>query len=352
MTRNSLFAPGPQMFSGGVKTFMTNLHAYLGSKEVTVSHSPFRSRVLFFPIHFERHVVDYVHSRGGRIIQRLDGIYYPQKHGEAFEKINKPVKDIYLHKSHHIVFQSEHSRDQCFTLFGEKRIDEYSIIVNGVNKALFKPSNVEPIGKRKFKLVTTGVYRNVDMVEPVIMALDQLVSAYDFELHLVGPVVNDELKPFLDRKYLKNYATHGLEETAECLRKCDLFIYSHLNPPCPNSVVEAVSCGLPVVGYDSGAMRELCHFNTQLLAPVSQDIFQTYDQFKPELLAEKLSYAMSHFEEVKKTALAHAHLYDFESCGQQYLEIFESADTAFSPGFHTVSEDVVFLWQALKNKLN
>jgi glycosyltransferase involved in cell wall biosynthesis len=32
---------------------------------------------------------------------------------------------------------------------------------------------------------------------------------------------------------------------------------SDLHPACPNAVIEALACGLPVLAYDTGALREL-----------------------------------------------------------------------------------------------
>jgi glycosyltransferase involved in cell wall biosynthesis len=41
------------------------------------------------------------------------------------------------------------------------------------------------------------------------------------------------------------------------LRSADLLFSADVHPACPNSVIEALACGLPVVAFDTGAIREI-----------------------------------------------------------------------------------------------
>src|SRR5690606_22120330 len=115
----------------------------------------------------------------------------------------------------------------------------------------------------------------------------------------------------------------NMSEVAEILQASDIFIYSHLNPPCPNSVIEAISCGLPVVGFDSGSMSELLFFSRDLLAYVSDDVFQKYENFDYKKLAEKIKLSINNFDKYKRIAREHWNLYSFEDCGKKYVHVFE-----------------------------
>jgi len=64
---------------------------------------------------------------------------------------------------------------------------------------------------QKIKLVTTGNFRNPDMLEPVIKALDILEHQLNFELAVAGPIINPSLEPFFKRKYVNYIGPKGLE---------------------------------------------------------------------------------------------------------------------------------------------
>ena len=54
-------------------------------------------------------------------------------------------------------------------------------------------------------------------------------------------------------------------------RSAHLFYAAEINPPCPNSVIEALACGLPVVGFATGSMPELIRGDAGRLAPYGGD---------------------------------------------------------------------------------
>ncbi len=308
---------------GGPSTFMKNLQRYLERHRYSYLSSLKNARVVFFPNSFALPKVKKIKRQGGHIIQRLDGIYYPSKHGEQYRELNRDARKIYHNYADAVIFQSRYSQAQCFTMFGER--DNYQIIINGVDKSIFYPAqsreNHQIEGKIRF--VTTGRFRNIDMIEPVVKALDMLKQTIDFELTVIGPVANLQLEPYFQRTYLRHIETLPLQDIAETLRNSDIFIYSHLNPPCPNSVVEAISCGLPIVGFNSGAMAELCFFSKELLADVSKEIFQKYEDFEAHKLVEKIITVVEHYDHYRNIALINSRLYPFEECGQQYWDVFQ-----------------------------
>ncbi|MCG8569104.1 MAG: glycosyltransferase family 4 protein, partial [Spirochaetes bacterium] len=282
---------------GGPATFMNNLKYFMDTHNLHYSETCHKADAIFFPITYNLKTLNKLKKKYKQIIQRLDGVYYPSKHGEKYIELNSEIKKIYLDYATHIIFQSEYSKKQCFELFGLKNQDEYTIIYNGVNKKIFFPNPQENLRKnKKVKFVTTGNFRNIDMIEPIVKALDELNNDFEFELNVVGPITKKSLESYFQRGYIHLLGTKTLTQIAEILRENHIFLYSHLNPPCPNSVLEAVSCGLPVVGFDSGSMKELLSFSDELLASVSTDVFQKYEDFNYLLLKEKLMQVVQDYD--------------------------------------------------------
>ena len=76
-------------------------------------------------------------------------------------------------------------------------------------------------------------------------------------------------EPVLKWKTIKGSPswTGSARDIPELMRSSHLLFSAEINPPCPNSVIEALACGLPVVGFDTGSLRELIGDNAGRLAP-------------------------------------------------------------------------------------
>jgi len=320
--QSDVFIPFDYNNVSGIATFMRNLQSYLAKNDYRTKKYYHHARHIFFPVQYHKSIIKRIRQKHGKIVQRLDGIWYPEKHPTDHQQRNKDVKDIYLNYADFVVFQSEYSKRQVFELYGQKPNHAFQVILNGVDKNVFYPGTNTKLSQ-PVRFITTGGFRNADMLEPIVLALDELKGSIDFKLIVVGPVTHKGLMTYMDRSYIEWHNGVDIGQVANLLRASDVFIYSHLNPPCPNSVLEAISCGLPVVGFDSGAMKELCFFSKELLAPVNHDTFQRYADFDHEALKDKLELSVQQFDRFKKTSLNHCHLYDFETCGSAYLNVFK-----------------------------
>ncbi len=68
-------------------------------------------------------------------------------------------------------------------------------------------------------------------------------------------------------------------------RSAHLLFSADLNPACPNSVIEALACGLPVVAFDTGAMNELVLGDSGRLVPYGGDPWKLDQPDIPALAA-------------------------------------------------------------------
>lgn len=308
---------------GGPTTFMGNLKKYLDENNFFYSKKPYFAKGIFFAVAYDLRIIKWIKFWGGRVIQRLDGIYYPSQHGQEYKLLNANIEIIYKTYADLVVFQSEYSRRQCFAMLGEKKPEQFVIIHNGADLQIFHPAKetLQLKANETVKFVMSGSFRKLAMLVPVIKALDQLKDNFDFELQIAGPIHEQALEPWLERDYVKKLGSLDHNSLAETLRQSHVFLHSQLNDNCPNAVIEAISSGLPIVGFDSGAMKELLHFQSELLAEVSTEIFHQYEDFDPNKLAAKIEIAVREYPLYKALALEHWKDYDFEECGRRYVEV-------------------------------
>lgn len=318
---------------GGPNTFVFNLKNFLGKQGVNIIKDENASNVILFPIAHDLEILKKLKSKKTKIIQRLDGIYYPGKHSPEQIKFNELVKEIYINYADFVIFQSEYSKRQCFKMLGEVSSEKYKTVINGVDASIFYPGDKSEFSDT-IKFVATSHFRNLDMIEPIIKALDEIKLNKKFELHLVGPIVNSEIEELIKRDYVIYHGSQDLYGVAKVLRECDIYLYSSLNPPCPNAVIEAISTGLPVVSFDSGSMSELCYFAKELLAFVSNDLFQKYKDFDYRKLMQKIELVVKDFKNFKQIALENSKIYDFENCGKEYLKVIEAMQLAYEEEYY------------------
>lgn len=311
---------------GGPSTFMRNLREDLLRKSyefIENIENYQKADKIFFPISFNKNILSYFKKNKHPIIQRLDGVYYPSKHGIKYLYFNKDIKLDYLKYSDFIVFQSKYSRLECFTMLGEIDKSKYTIIYNGTDKSIFFPVKKE-FDENKIIFTTTGSFRNKDMIEPVVLALDIIAEEHNIELRILGPIISNDVRRFINRKYVRCPGRMDKKNLAKVLQGSDILIHCQLNPACPNTVIEAVSCGIPVVGFDTGAMREILYFAPELLAYVSDDIFQKYKDFNSKRLLKKINLCVSNYQEFKSKFLKYSYLYDSKETSNSYIKIFNS----------------------------
>ena len=75
------------------------------------------------------------------------------------------------------------------------------------------------------------------------------------------------------------------ERIPEMDRSAHLLFSADLNPACPNSVIEALACGTPVVGFDTGALKELVPETCGRIVPYGGDPWKLETPDLPGLAA-------------------------------------------------------------------
>jgi glycosyltransferase involved in cell wall biosynthesis len=214
--------------------------------------------------------------RNKKIIQRLDGVYYWSVAKWKYPLLNLAPRIIHAFFADHTVYQSEYSKYCAAKFLGRKKDEQYSIIYNGVDTEFFssageKIQNLRDNPEQKI-FITASKFRRYDQILPLIQAMERYREEYtencklliigDFNREVTG--IPSRFRKFTHLQFLGKI---GNEDLPKYERSSDVFLMTHLNPPCPNNILEAMGCGLPICGVNDGAMSEITapHENSLLL---------------------------------------------------------------------------------------
>jgi glycosyltransferase involved in cell wall biosynthesis len=119
------------------------------------------------------------------------------------------------------------------------------------------------------------------------------------ELMVVGDVPA-RLKTLFDGEYPGLVTWAGVQQRqriAEIDRSAQVLFSADLNAACPNSVIEALACGLPVVSYATGSLPELIEGDAGLVVPWGSNFWKLEPPDLPMLAdaAQRIFKNQAHF---------------------------------------------------------
>jgi len=201
-------------------------------------------------------------------VQRLDGINWVHKkrntglkHYLRAEYGNLILSFIRSRIATHVIYQSEFSRKWWEDWYGKTGVPS-SIVHNGIDLNVYFPGAAPPSPPYKLLLIEGSLGGGYEMgLDNAIHLTEILQSKHSLpvELTVVGKIT-DEHKKQVEAKTDISINWMGSvprEQIPEIDRSAHIFFSADLNAACPNSVIEALACGLPVIAFDTGALNEL-----------------------------------------------------------------------------------------------
>jgi glycosyltransferase involved in cell wall biosynthesis len=202
---------------------------------------------------------------GVPILFRLDGILW--MHRKQWPGLRKfllnEVRNAMMKFTHgfiadHVIYQSEFVR-RWWDESGWRRPKCASVIGNGVNLEEFCPAAASAgqprsVDNKRVVCVEGNLDYTPYAVDLLSMLAEQL-SAHEIAIELYGGAA----EPHSLEKLKDSVSYHGPVPRSKIAGAYNsgVFLSLDVNAACPNTVLEAMSCGLPVVGFDTGALSEL-----------------------------------------------------------------------------------------------
>ena len=216
--------------------------------------------------------------RGGiPIVQRLDGINWLHRrlptgprHFLRAEYGNRLLALLRARFVSGIVYQSEFVHGWWRDRFGPERVDSV-VIHNGVDLSVYSPEGPSdrPADRLRLLMVEGSLQGGYETgLETGLKLAEQLAQKFPVELTVAGKLAPERLAQYQQKSrvpltwagLLPPERIPGLDRSAHALYSADI------NAACPNSVIEALACGLPVVGFATGALPELVSGDSGRLA--------------------------------------------------------------------------------------
>ena len=203
-------------------------------------------------------------SKNIPIIHNQNGVFYPAWFDGDWEKENDKMKHAYLNADY-VFWQSKFCK-KCAEHFIGKRSGPGEVLYNAVDTLHFIPEQKsEKI--RPFTFLINGKLDN-HLSYRILLPLECFKNLIDegLKLHLriagsVEPelrsIINDVIRQLNLVNHVSITDSYTQDEAPKIYNSCDAVVMIKQNDPCPNTVIEAMSCGLPIVYVTNGGLPEL-----------------------------------------------------------------------------------------------
>lgn len=264
-------------------------------------------------------------KQGAQVIHRLDGIKWLHRTGcvMASPSItaflgNHLVALIRRHVADTVVYQSEFVKDWWNREFGTLS-SRSTVIRNGVDLNVFRPGDLNPT-RRLLCVEGTVEYSpvSIGILEKLAQAVeyDDLANVFD----IYGRVGDDVKRRFQGFRKVHIMGTVS-RERIHTVYPGSVFVSLDVNPACPNSVIEAMASGCPVVGFATGALPELVSPQCGVLVNYEADVWKleapNYDG-----LVGAVARAFAHRTELSASARSRAErCFDLADVTEAYLKL-------------------------------
>jgi glycosyltransferase involved in cell wall biosynthesis len=271
--------------TGGVTTFQAKLTEGLTGRGFQVCYTlaaePYEAVLLTGGV---RDLAGLLRARrrGVRLVQRLDGINWLHRrlptgahHFLRAEYGNRLLALLRSKLVTQVVYQSEFVRGWWRDRFGLERVPS-TVIHNGVDLSVYTPDGPYERPSDLFRLLIVegslqGGYETG--LETALGLAEGLAEKFPMELMVAGRV-SAELRSAYQVKSPISIHWAGLvphEQIPAIDRSAHLLYSADLNAACPNSVIEALACGLPVAAFATGALPELVTGGAGCVVPYGSD---------------------------------------------------------------------------------
>lgn len=174
---------------------------------------------------------------------RLAGPHSWRREGDKTDCQAKFIAEQYADM---VIYQSKFSREA----YGIRRPNVNNVIIHNASDPEFYFKPKIKTKNSRIRILIASWSDNMQKGYADVMHLDKNLDHNKYELIFAG-------RSPVEFKNVKNAGILPQKQLGELMRKCDMFFSPSLLDPCSNSLIQALTCGLPAVAANSGGHPEL-----------------------------------------------------------------------------------------------
>jgi glycosyltransferase involved in cell wall biosynthesis len=256
---------------GGPSSFQSRLKRGLENRGFFVHFDPARkdtSVILVIAGTRQLRKLSQAKKRRIPIIQRLNGMNWTHRkthtgvrHFVRAEINNWILATIRSSLSSKIVYQSHFTQEWWNRQYGKVLAPDI-VIHNGVELNVFTPQGTSNRPKDKIRMQVTeghlGGGHELGLRNAIHFAQAlKSRSKQPLEMIVAGGVPQALQREFEHISWIQWLGVINLSQIPFLNRSAHLYYPCEINAACPNSVIEAMACGLPIIGNSTGSILEL-----------------------------------------------------------------------------------------------
>lgn len=231
-------------------------------------------------------------------VHRIDGpirLYnnMDDKRDDIVYYLNEEIADA-------TVYQSQYSKKSNMDLGCPEQHYE-TVISNSSDPSIFFPSCKSRRSNDHIRIIATSFSDNWKKGFSTYQWMDENIDINRYEMVFVG-------RSPCEFKNIKMLGVMNSSELAKQLRLSDIFITASQNECCTNSLIEAISCGIPSLAINSGGNAEIIQSRNGGV------LFE-----KKEEIPSKLEHLVENYEMIKQSIYP----IGIDIIAQEYVDFFE-----------------------------
>ncbi len=270
--------------------------------------------------------------RGIPIVQRLGGLNWMHRYVPTAPRAwgmqelrNLLMRLIRRYLADRIVYQSEFVQD-----WWQRRAfavpKPASIIYNGVDLAVFNPAGPQYETDAEICFISVeGTQGNDPHLLSVDLAQRLLDLGLRVELLMFGAPQGDLTRRLAAYPFVKFMGVIPNADLPYYYRAATFYLLTDVIAACPNSVIEALACGTPVLGYRAGAYPEMIDESVGRSVPPAGDPWKAENPGNEAELVQAAQAILAAGPAMRQNARTLAEQkYGLDAMVEHYLTVFKA----------------------------